>query len=233
MRRTERPLVFLLHGIGRTPLDMWPMARGLAREGFAVVNWGYPSRRSSIADLASMLAAQVASYDAPVYHFVGHSMGGIILRKYLAEQPPARVGRLVMIGSPNQGSKVAEFFGEWWLFRKIFGPAGQELRCGSPGICSTIGIPKCEFGIIAGGLGNRWGMNPLLGSDNDGTVTVEETLLEGACDFLLLPYPHPIIQAFPRTVRNTLHFLRHGRFAESSATAPRSAAAASIPTDRA
>ncbi len=205
-----------LHGIGRTPFDMWAMAEALRREGFAVCNWGYPSRRAPIQALAEMLGKRVAALpDCARVHFVGHSMGGLVARCLMATAPPAQAGRLVMIGSPNQGSIVAEKLGDLWLFQKLFGPAGQDLRRGPRGICRELGVPRAEFAIIAGGTGRKWGLNPLLGSDNDGLVTVEETYLEGAADFLLVPYLHAFMQFFPRTIRNTIHFLRTGRFLES------------------
>lgn len=215
-------VVVLLHGIGRTPLDTWPLAMAARHEGYKVVNWGYPSRRYGIEKLAELLAKQAAQYrSAERIHFVGHSMGGLVARRLLATEPPPNTGRLVMIGSPNAGSWIAEKFGDLWLFQKFFGPAGQDLRRGPRGICTLLGQPQCEFGIIAGGTGKRWGMNPFLPGDNDCTVTVAETWLDGAADFMVLPYPHPIIQAFPRTIRNTLHFLRHAHFLSTKCTCSR------------
>ncbi|MCX7626424.1 MAG: alpha/beta fold hydrolase [Candidatus Sumerlaeaceae bacterium] len=213
---TNKEAVVLLHGIGRTPFDMWPLANALKREGFTTYNWGYPSRHYSIIELADQIRKRLDSLPpAQKLHFVGHSMGGLVARRLLAHSPPANVGRLVMIASPNAGSMVAEKLGEWKLFKKLFGPAGQDLRRGARGVCPMLGLPHCEFAIITGGTGKRWGMNPFLGGDNDGLVTVEEAWLEGAADFLVLPYLHAFLQFFPRTMRNVIHFLRHGHFLDS------------------
>lgn len=196
---------------------MWPLANALRREGFTTYNWGYPSRRHSIIELSEQIRKRVACLPpAQKLHFVGHSMGGLIARRVLASFPPPNVGRLVMIGSPNAGATIAEMLGDWRLFQKIFGPAGQDLRRGPRGICPTLGTPQCEFGIITGGTGKRWGMNPLLPGDNDGLVTVEEAWLEGASDFLVLPYLHALLQFFPRTMRNVVHFVRQGHFLDGS-----------------
>ena len=80
------------------------------------------------------------------------------------------------------------------------------------GACTCAGIPQCPFGIIAGGIGNSVGFNPLLPGDNDGTVTLESTKLDGAADFLRVPYMHFFIQMMPRTLRATETFLASGRF---------------------
>jgi pimeloyl-ACP methyl ester carboxylesterase len=221
MSESLHECVVVLHGIGRSPLDMGLMARGLRRAGFVTYNWGYPSRRYSITELAKQIGERVAQLPpCAKIHFVGHSMGGLVARHLLASAPPPHVGRLVMIGSPNAGSIVAEKLGDLRLYQFLFGPAGQDLRRGPKGICHKLGQPQCEFGIIAGGTRRRWGMNPILPGDNDALVCVEETWLEGASDFLLVPYPHAILQMFPRTIRNTIHFLRNGHFLESSRPCP-------------
>jgi pimeloyl-ACP methyl ester carboxylesterase len=207
-------IVFLLHGIGKLQLDMVPMEYGLRQRGFHVVNWKYPSRKHPLDELADQLDALVRSHPAKRIHFVTHSMGGIVVRTYLARHKPANVGRLVMIAPPSQGAWMADKLGGFKLYKDFFGPAGQQLRQGGGGACAGAGVPDCEFGIIAGGVGYRMGMNPFLPGDNDGTVSIEEAKLPGAADFIVLPYPHLIIQAMPRTIRNTAQFLKTGRFLE-------------------
>jgi hypothetical protein len=72
-------------------------------------------------------------------------------------------------------------------------------------------LPSCEFGIIAGGKGNGKGKNPLLGGDNHGVVTVEETRLPGAADFLLIDAGHTFITANEAAVEATRRFLETGK----------------------
>lgn len=229
-RRLERPtedadhrpvlqdqpeVVFLLHGICRSSVDMAFLAGALRREGYEVVNWGYPSRRFSLEKLADRLADALKPYRNRRVSFVTHSMGGIVVRTFLGRHNPENVGRFVMIGTPNQGAFLADVLGDWLVFRVMFGPAGQQLRRGGAGGCSAAGIPTCEFGVLAGGTGRVHGMNPIIPGDNDGTVSVESTRLEGMKDFALLPYGHTYIQLMPRTVKNTIHFLKYGEFAET------------------
>lgn len=211
----EREVVFLLHGICRSPLDMALLAGALRREGYEVVNWRYPSTRHSLDQLADRLARALEPYRDRKVNFVCHSMGGIVVRLYCARHKPQNVGRIVMVGTPNQGAYLADVLGDWLLYRVLFGPAGQQLRQGASGGCAGAGIPDCEFGVIAGGTGCDHGMNPIIPGDNDGTVSVESTRLEGMRDFLVLPYGHTSIPFMPRTVRNAIHFLKTGHFAET------------------
>ncbi|MGB9692214.1 MAG: esterase/lipase family protein, partial [Candidatus Sumerlaeaceae bacterium] len=189
-RDCANEVVVLLHGLGRTPLDTWVLANAAKREGYKVLNWAYPSTRYGIDKLSDMLSREILRFhEADAIHFVGHSLGGLVERRLLATAPPPNAGRLVMIGSPNAGAWIAETLGDLWLFKKLFGPVGQELRRGPRGQCTLLGKPHSEFGIIAGGTGRTRGMNPFLPGDNDCTVTVAETWLEGAADFIVLPYP--------------------------------------------
>ena len=79
----------------------------------------------------------------------------------------------------------------------------------------NLPIPSGEFGIIAGGLGDGEGYNPLLPGDDDGTVRVEETMLPGAADFILIRSTHTLILFEEETARQTIHFLKTGMFKRS------------------
>lgn len=210
-------MVFLLHGIGKGKFDMAALSRRLRSEGYAVVNWGYPSTKYCISDLADKLAEQVARFPNYKIHFVTHSMGGIVVRTYFSRHKNEleNPGRLVMIAPPSQGAELAQFFGNWSIYQYMMGPAGQDLRPGDGGKCVEAGIPPVDFGIIAGGTGTKIGINPLLPGDNDGTVTVESTKLEGAQDFAMVPYPHPVIQMMPKTADFVVKFLENGSFTTS------------------
>ena len=76
-------------------------------------------------------------------------------------------------------------------------------------------MPPCEFGVIAGGTGKPRGINPLLTGDDDGTVELSSTRLDGARDFVVLPYPHSFIHMMPETVRLAGAFLATGAFPAS------------------
>ncbi len=221
-------VVFLLHGLGKGPLDMTPMEMTLLHHGWEVVNWRYNSTQKTIDELATDLAAALVPYADRRVDFVGHSMGGIVVRTYLQRYHPTNAGRLVMIGSPNHGATIAGMLGDFMAFRLMLGPAGQQLRRDSR-FLAELGPPTCEFGIIAGGKGDGVGILKLLPGDNDGIVEVESTRLPGAADFVLVPYVHASLPMMPRVVRETEYFLRTGKFAHD---ARRAAEAARVPKVR-
>ena len=86
------------------------MGRSLERQGYRVVNWGYSSYTDSVPALGEALARDVERDlgGAPRVHFVGHSLGNVIVRWMLANDAPGRVGRVVMLAPPNQGSAAAD-----------------------------------------------------------------------------------------------------------------------------
>src|SRR6185295_16742640 len=105
-------------------------------------------------------------------HFVTHSMGGLVVRTYLARYGSDRVGRIVMIATPNLGAELADRLHGTGLYRVFLGPAGQQLTGDAQGFVAGLAIPEVPFGVIAGGRGNERGYNPLIAGDNDGTVSV-------------------------------------------------------------
>jgi pimeloyl-ACP methyl ester carboxylesterase len=205
-------IVVLLHGIANIPLSMRYLENSLEKEGYKVHNLGYPSTDVPIEEAAGRIREKVMAIDGfERIHFVGHSMGNLLIRLVLADDPPG-LGRVVMIAPPNQGSFMAQRLEELDIYRWIFGPAGRQLPADNRAFFKNLPIPECEFGIIAGGRGTENGFNPLLEGDDDGTVRVEETKLPGAADFTLVGNTHTLILFDPETVQQTIHFLKFGKF---------------------
>lgn len=212
---TARATVVLLHGLGRTEWSMVPMARALEAAGFRTVNLGYPSRGYAIGTLTDTVAAELARCcaDADTLHFVTHSLGGILVRIWVRETRPANLGRVVMLSPPNQGSGVVDQLPDR-LLRLVLGPASVQLGTDSASVPARLPPPEFELGIITGDAT----LNPLfswwLSGDDDGLVAVESAWVEGADDFLVLPYTHTFIMHRGRVMEEVVSFLRTGEFTE-------------------
>ena len=205
-------MVVLLHGIANIPLSMTYLERSLVRAGFSVLNLGYPSTQVSVDEAAARVRKSVMEVGEDIrVHFVAHSLGNIVVRKMLTRELP-NLGRVVMIAPPNRGSIVASQLKELKLYRWIYGPAGQQLSSDNDDFFGNLAVPPEEFGIIAGGKGDERGYNPLLPGDDDGTVRVDETRLDGAKDFIIIKNTHTLILFDKETVKQTIHFLKYGVF---------------------
>lgn len=206
-------VVICLHGIGRSSKSMNPVIQALAAEQVTAVPFDYPGNRSSLAECAACLRQVVESLTgAEQLSFVAHSMGGLVVRRYLQDHTDPRHLRMVMLGTPNLGADLAAMLKNFVLFRAVFGPAGQELAAGAESVASGLPVPDFPFGIIAGGRGDERGFNPLLRGDDDGTVTVACTRLPGAADFLRVNRLHSLLMSDPQVCAAIRCFLKNGRF---------------------
>jgi hypothetical protein len=210
----DRPHAVLLHGLGRTWLSMTPVEAFLRRNGFRVTNLGYPSRKFSVESLvAGRIGPRLDGLpaDRPL-HFVTHSMGGILLRRFLQDRDLPPGSRIVMLAPPNRGSELVDRMQDLALFRWRNGPAGLQLGAGPDSLPNRLGPIRAEVGVIAG---NRC-LNPIFGrmipGPSDGKVSVERAKLPEMTDFLVLPVSHTFAMLDRRVLAQILHFLRHGRF---------------------
>ena len=209
--------VVLLHGLARSPRSLGKLEAELTRAGFVVVNLGYTSRSASIERLTDeALAAALADprlQDCNRIHFVTHSLGGILLRSYVARHSLPHLGRVVMLGPPNQGSEVVDRIGHWRLFKFVNGPAGQELGTGADATPNRLGPVAFELGVIAGSRSIN-GINSLMiDGPDDGKVSIERTKVAGMKDHLVLPVTHPLMMTDEAVIAATLRFLATGKFA--------------------
>jgi pimeloyl-ACP methyl ester carboxylesterase len=209
--------VVLLHGLLSSHSVMYPLASYLhERGGYVTFNVTYPSSQNGVGEHAQSLARIIANLDGiEEINFVAYSLGNIVVRNYLAEyqhKPDPRLRRMVMLGPPNHGALAAVVLAENAAFQLVTGEAGQELGTQWAVLETHLATPQFPFGIIAGGKGNGRGYNPLLHSDNDGTISVETTRLAGAADFAVLPVMHQFLPYMPQVQECTLRFLQHGHF---------------------
>ena len=209
MNANSGEAVLLLHGAWMNRWVMSYLALALRREGFAVQTLSYRTMRGTLAEHLARVAEKIAALKAPRLHLVGHSLGGVIVLRYLQRGADPRVRRAVLLGSPVAGCRAAADLAQ---------SAGGELLLGA-----SLGVwrepvdvsvdPRFEVGAIAGtvafGLGR---MVARLPKPNDGVVCLDETKFPALRDHLALPVGHTLMLVSPRVALQTAAFLRTGAF---------------------
>lgn len=213
-------VVILLHGLGRTRAAMSGMASYLEKTGdYTVLRFSYPSGMAEIEEHAKSFDRVLSHLEGvDEIYLVAHSLGNIVIRRYFHDRQhdkntpdfDRRIRRVVMLAPPNHGSRLAQMICENELAGSLIGKPGHELAENWTELSKTLATPPCEFAVIAGGKSDDKGYNPLLPGDDDMVVTVAETRLQGARDFLLVPAIHTLIVDDKMVREATLSFLNSG-----------------------
>lgn len=190
------------------------MTASFISEGFDVVNVDYPSRDHPIEKLAD-IAVNDGIDKCPrdqTLHFVTHSLGGILVRYYLTHNEVSRLGRVVMLAPPNQGSEVVDKLRDKPGYAIINGPAGAQLGTDKDSIPLKLGAANFELGVIAG----TSSVNPILSlylpNPDDGKVSVERTKVAGMKDFITVRHSHPFIMRSSEVIEQVISFIQTGSF---------------------
>jgi len=180
-RNNPAELVILVHGLWLNGIELRCLGRRLERCGFSVCYFRYCSWRGTLEQAASALRRFLEQRKETRIHLVGHSLGGIVIARMLEEGGPNNQGRIVLIGSPQMGSRLAAALEGYRIGRFILGPVAGE------GIVRNRPAPPAgrELLVIAGTL--SFGFARFFGvtSPNDGTVAVAETTVPGARQLLV------------------------------------------------
>jgi pimeloyl-ACP methyl ester carboxylesterase len=216
----SRESVVLVNGLWLSDPALWLLARRLRRAGFNTFTFSYPSVRQDLRANAAQLQTFLARVPGVTVHLVGYSLGGLVIRALFRFHPGQRSGRIVLLGSPQTGSRSAEQLRRFRFGRRLTGRSVAELTAGLP---QTWPWPAHEIGIIAGnrpfGLGR---LAATLQNPNDGTVQVEETMIPGARDRRVLPVAHSAMPLSAAVAQQVIHFLRRGAFKDQLAATPTS-----------
>jgi hypothetical protein len=192
---------------------MWIFAFRLKRAGFRVELVGYDSINQNPDEILEEISTQIRECCANVsgqIHFVGHSLGGLMVRAYLQSNDVSNLGRVVLMGTPNQGTVAADYFRDTWLLKRL-GPTAERLGTDENSFPRTLEGPYYTVGIIAGEFESDLIENVIPGKD-DGLVPVKATKLEGMTDFIVLQSSHAMMRYDKEVARQTIEFLQNGRF---------------------
>lgn len=220
----QKNRVILIHGLHQAPFIMRPMAKRLQAQGFDTHQYGYRSMRDGIKTNSARLDAWLERNHNPEQpiDLVAHSLGGLIIRDFIAHYPKWQIGRCVTLGTPHNGSICADYI--WQLMPAVVGKSYEQALDGT-----VAPLPEgIELGVIAGDKAQGLGQ-PFLGYHNrklrksgktlsdeqlahDGTVYVSETQLDTATDHLIMPVTHTGMLVNKEVARQTGYFLKHGRF---------------------
>ena len=207
--------VVLLHGLARTSGAMKKLIPPFENEGHQVINVDYPSRKKTVEQLAPLAVNELGFSKcdpASSIHFVTHSLGGILVRYYLAHNDVPKLGRVVMMGPPNQGSQVVDKLRDVPGFKVVNGKAGLQLGTDAESIPKNLGAVEFDLGVIAGNRTVNLLLSRLLPDPDDGKVSVESTMVEGMVDHITLPVTHTFMMKSKSVIEQAVHFIEYGRF---------------------
>ncbi len=210
--------VILLHGLGRNAGSMSKIEVHLNQAAYAVWNQSYPSTSEQVKPLANKTIEQALTYcreqKASSIHFVTHSLGGILVRAYLQDHQVSELGKIVMISPPNKGSEIVDMLGDFKLFQFIMGPAAIQLGTDANNITADMKPISGQIGIITGNSTSDPWFSPFIPGEDDGKVSVQSAQLDEMADFIIVDNGHTFIMRADIVLKQILHFLQMGKFAE-------------------
>lgn len=185
------------------------LAARLVRAGYAPQLFSYRGRsplEANVERLAQFARNRLAGRPA---HFIGHSLGGLLILETLNRHPEIAARSALLLGSPVRGCLAGRRFGKHHAGRWMMGACGplweeREARWRRPE----------PLGVVAGTLplafGRAFGRLP---GENDGVVCVSETKVEGMTAHILVRQGHSLLGVSGQVGKLAERFLETGRFA--------------------
>ncbi|HUJ53671.1 MAG TPA: alpha/beta fold hydrolase [Steroidobacteraceae bacterium] len=203
--------VVYVHGLWMPGQESMLLRHRLEQEfGLTLHSFHYSAASLTMSAIAAQLAAFVHKLEAPELHFLGHSLGGLVIHRFLEHFPDQPAGRAVFLGTPCIASRAAERAARFAPIAHLMGPSVAEELLAPRTRHWTHARP---LGIVAGT--QRIGFGQLIAGfdeDNDGTVAVSETRMPGAADHIVLPVSHFGMLVSARVAHEAGLFLTQGRF---------------------
>jgi len=203
--------VVYVHGLWMPGQESLILRYRLSHEfGLTLQAFRYSAASATMSDVTERLDSWVRELKSPAVHFVGHSLGGLVIHRFLERFPEQPPGRVVFLGTPCVASRVAQRASRFAPIAHLMGPSVAEELLQPHERRWAQARP---LGIIAGS--QPLGVGQLLADfteENDGTVAVSETRMPGATDHIVLPVSHLGMLLSARVARETGSFLTDGRF---------------------
>jgi pimeloyl-ACP methyl ester carboxylesterase len=200
--------VVLVPGLWMPGAVMGLMAARLSRAGYATRLFGYSGRRPLEGNVARLASFARDALQGQPAHFVGHSLGGVLIFETLNRHLGIAAASATLIGAPVAGSFAGRRLGAAGIGRWMMGACGPLWE---PHVASwRRDVP---LGVIAGTA--PWGLGRVLGrmpEPNDGVVCVGETAIEGMAAQALVPLGHSALIVSRRVTKLVEKFVASGRF---------------------
>lgn len=205
----SRGSVLVVHGLWMNGVETHWLRRRLEAHGFAPQPFSYRSLHADLPEVVAELEAQVRALPAPV-HLVGHSLGGVMVLALFERVADLPEGRVVLLGSPVNGSRAATAVARWPIGPAVLGRLALQELVGS---ARRAWRQPRDLGVIAGSTSAGMGRFVTdLPEPNDGTVAVEETRIDGVKEHLVLPVTHTGMLFSGEVADRTARFLSAGGF---------------------
>ncbi|MFN2340364.1 MAG: lipase family alpha/beta hydrolase [Halanaerobium sp.] len=209
--------VVLVHGYFKNEKDMFALKSKLEKAAFEVLTINLPLTFKKLKSTLPLFKKEIEKIiselnAAEKIHFVGHSTGGLLIRRFLAvTEDKDRIGRIVLIAAPNKGSRLAGFARKYFkpftdIFKTLSSIEHQNVRR-----LELAAAEDFEMAAIAGNKCNLL-LGRLLSKENDGRVRVESVKIPKLKEFVVLPYGHKDIHYQEQTANLVANFLNFGRF---------------------
>ena len=210
-------LVIFLHGLWRSHWAMEPLVEAAVAAGFSTLNVPYPSFKESLEEMVERVRRIVEEEQAGYskIHFVTHSLGGVIVRRYLRQGAHAKCGRVVMVAPPLRGSRIIDWLADSPL-RWVLGPAGEFLSTASMKLEGGVEAATVEVAVLMGDKVRIPLLHHVIGEKSDGIVRVAAGRASGIREFRVVHADHTLITSHPEVLAGACHFLKHGRLQEGA-----------------
>jgi pimeloyl-ACP methyl ester carboxylesterase len=196
IQRKER--VILAHGWLGRPSELAALGAALGTAGFDVVNVKLYFLFGRFEAAVNAVRKQVLAEPGRHAHLIGFSLGGLVMRA-VADACPGQIDSLLLIGTPNAGSSLADLLGLVFPTSAIRRLSGAAPPLPEP-------PPSVRVGCIAGTRGGVLGL--LLKGRNDSRVTVDSAFDIRHDYEAVIHCKHEVLRDHPDVLRHAVTFLK-------------------------